>query len=118
MKQDQNSPEKRLQRVETRLTNFGRHMGFDLTVPPPPNEPDQPVFISDGAVYVTPLTTVAQLSLAVLRYRFFVEEDREVPVIMNRRTIALIDPIALRDPSLNFGAYDGEDHSEDASDRA
>lgn len=103
----QNTPDQRLKRIETRLTNFGKYMGFDLTVPPPPNEPDQPVFISDGAVYVTPHTPISTLTVAVLRYQFWERHDREVPVIMHRRTIATIDPIGMRDAA---APYMGDDN--------
>lgn len=107
MNADQNSPERRLRRVETRLTNLGRLLGFDLTVPPPPNVRDSPVFISNEVIYVTPSTTMADLAHAVLRYRAFKEGDREVPIVMNRRVIATIDPLLLRDPEARLGEANG-----------
>lgn len=77
-----NTPEQRLVRIETRVTNLGRWLGADLRVPPPENQPDQPVFIDDGKVYVTSQCTVGMLTLAVRRYEWRDDED-EVPVILN-----------------------------------
>lgn len=91
-----NSSQKRLRRIETRLTNFGRWMGVDLTKPPAPNAPDQPVFIDGGAVYATPRTSFGELMLAVMRYQEWHAHDREVPIVVGGRTVGTIDPIALR----------------------
>lgn len=77
-----NTPEQRLVRIETRLTNLGRYLGADLRVPPPPNQPDQAVFIDDGKVYVTSQCTVGMLTQAVYRHDWADDED-EVPVILN-----------------------------------
>jgi len=77
-----NTPEQRLVRIETRVTNLGRWLGADLRVPPPVNQPDQPVFIDDGKVYVTSQCTVGMLILAVRRYEWR-DDVEEAPVILN-----------------------------------
>lgn len=96
MAYDPNRADRRLMRIETRLTNFGRYMGFDLTEPPAPNAPEQPVFIDDGAVYITPATTVSEIMHAVLRYQDWHPHDTEVPVIAGRRTVMTINPHDMR----------------------
>lgn len=88
MSKPSNSPDARLRRIETRLTNFGRWMGVDLTLPPV-NEPDQPVFIDDCVVYATPSCSVGDMLLAVRRYRAPAETD-ELPLVVNGREVGVV----------------------------
>lgn len=104
-----NTPDKRLMRIESRLTNLGRYLGMDLTQKPGPNSVEQPVFVEDGVVYCSPLASIGDMTSAVLRYKHWLPEDTEVPVVINRRTVATIDPHEMRAPTEND---DGEDHSE------
>lgn len=105
-----NDDSKRLVRIETRLTNFGRYFGFDLTQKPCPNEPDQPVYIQNGGVYVTPHTTMADLAAAVLRYQNWTLDDREVPIILGGKEVATIDP---HETALKTRHLHGKDNSEE-----
>lgn len=88
---DYNSSDRRLVRMETRLTNLGRYMGFDLTQPPAPNQPDQPVFINDGAVFCTATAQLGEMTMAVMRYQQWTPADTEVPVVINGKTVATVD---------------------------
>jgi len=108
MSEHKDTEMRRLVRIESRLTNFGRHFGVDLTQRPAPNREDQPVFIDDGVVYCTPKTTMGELTVAVLRYKHWIprHDDCNIPVMMSGRVIAHIDPINLRTPMEN-------DHGED-----
>ena len=98
MSNDNDTEMRRLVRIESRLTNFGRHFGVDLTQRPAPNREDQPVFIDDGVVYCTPKTTMGELTVAALRYKGWCYDDCNIPVMMSGRVIAHIDPINLRAP--------------------
>jgi len=89
---DDLTDQRRLVRIETRLTNLGRYLGVDLTRKPSPNRPDQPVFIDNGAVYATPTTTLGELATAVLRYQGWTEDDRDVPVYVGGNKVATVDP--------------------------
>ena len=110
-----NEDSKRLVRIETRLTNLGRHFGFDLTRKPPPNEPDQPVYIDGGHVYATPTTTIGEIMVAVLRYQHWRLDDREVPIIVGGREVAIIDP---HETAEKLRQNNGENHSEKQAQQA
>lgn len=80
----------RLVRIETRLNNFIRWSGGDVRRRPPPNEPDQSVFIAGGAVYVTPNCTIGDMLVAVRRTHWPDELD-EVPIILNGRELGVVN---------------------------
>lgn len=87
---DRKNPDSaRLVRVETRLTNLGRWMGVDLRVPPPANEPDQPVFIDEGKVYATAKCTLGSLLLAV-RKQHWPDDYDEAPLIINGIEVGVV----------------------------
>lgn len=107
MSGNSNSTDKRLVRIETRLTNFGRYFGIDLTKRPPANAPDQPVFIDNGVVYATPTAAVGDIMVAVYRHKGWSAADTEVPIVINQKTIATIDAWELTRKE----QWDGEDCS-------
>jgi len=90
-KKDSNSSDARLVRIESRLTQLGRWMGADLRRRPPENQPDTPVFIEDGRVYVASTCTIGLLSVAVRRHGWPESQD-EAPVILNGIEIGVINP--------------------------
>lgn len=93
MSNSQNTDAARLRRIETRVTNLARWLGFDATKPPV-NDPTQPVFVDgDYQVYATPAANVGDVMLA-LRRAGIPEEIDEVSIIVNGNIVGSLNPHA------------------------
>ena len=94
-----NSPEKRMERIESRLTNLGRWLGFDLTVRANINAEVNSVCIKDGSVYADSNSRIGDILLELYRYQKKHDITGEMPLVINGREIGLLHSAPTDDDS-------------------